>query len=276
MKICERCSDEHDGSYGTGRYCSKKCAFTKNENQLIATRKPKSEETKQRMRKSKKDSSKMGKYDKSGSNNPNSIKNNGHLKDRSGNQYDNVCKSNKINGLGWTDEHKKNHSYLMLGDSNWMRNKNHSIETKLRISETKLEQYRNGEVKINKNCISRGEIEISKYLDQNGIEYQQQFAIKGFGFRYDFYIPKFNIILEYNGDYWHTNPEIYHENKIVDGKSAKDIWEKDNLKKKIAEDNGYRFYTIWERDYRPGYKNEYNNSLILKVIEDNEDFVFGS
>jgi len=96
MKVCERCGKEHDGVYGTGRYCSKKCAFTKNENQLLAIRKPKTEETKEKMRKPKKDSSKMGKYDKSGANNPNSIEKNGYLKDRVGNQYENICKSNEL------------------------------------------------------------------------------------------------------------------------------------------------------------------------------------
>ena len=55
MKECERCGIKHDGTYGKGRYCSKKCAFTKNENQLLALRKPKSEDTKLKMRKPKKD-----------------------------------------------------------------------------------------------------------------------------------------------------------------------------------------------------------------------------
>jgi len=275
MKECERCGIKHDGTYGKGRYCSKKCAFTKNENQLLALRKPKSEDTKLKMRKPKKDSSKMGKYDKSGSKNPNSVSKNGLLKDRLGEQYENVSKSNKINGQRWSDDNKNKHSEIMLGDSNWMRDKSHSLETKLKISETKLEQYKNGDIKINKTCISKGEIEISIYLDKNGIEYQQQFVIKGFGFRYDFYLPTYNIIIEYNGDYWHTNPEIYEESKIVDGKSAKEIWEKDNLKKDIAEKNGFIFYTIWEKDYKPGYKNYHNNDLILKIIEENEDSIFG-
>ena len=99
--ICERCGIEHSIKYGSGRYCSKKCAFTKNENQLFILSKPKSEEAKQNMRKPKKDSSKMGKYDKSGDNNPNSKKKNGELKNRNNPSYDNVCKSNKENGLRW-------------------------------------------------------------------------------------------------------------------------------------------------------------------------------
>lgn len=71
------------------------------------------------------------------------------------------------------------------------------------------------------------------------------------------------------------SPEIYEESKIVDGKSAKEIWEKDNLKKDVAEKNGFTFYTIWEKDYKPGYKNYHNNDLILKIINENENSIFG-
>lgn len=276
MKLCNRCGVEHNGDYGTGRYCSKKCAFTKNENQLNAIRKPKTEETKQKMRKPKRDTTKMGKYDKSGSNNPNSIEKNNYLKNRTGDQYKNVCNANKKSGQSWSEKNKKEHSILMKSDINWMKNKKHSIETKEKISKIKINQYKNGEVKINQNCISSGENEISKYLSDNNVEYIQQFYIKDFGFRYDFYLPKYNIIIEYNGDYWHINPEIYDNTKIVDGKSAFDIWEKDRQKKEAAELSGYKFYTIWEKDYRPGYKNNYNNDLILKIIQENENFVSGS
>jgi len=277
MRECERCKTEHDGSYGTGRYCSKKCAFTKNENQLLSIRKKRTEETKQKMRKPKKDTSKMGKYDKSGLNNPNSVEKNGKLKDRSGSQYENIKKSNKRNGLGWSYENIKKHSKLMMGEKNWMRDKKHSEETKLKISQTKLNQYKNGEIKINQNCISSGEVEISNYFDKKNIKYEQQFTILGYGFRYDFYLPKYNIIIEYNGDYWHINPEVYDESKIVDGKTAKKIWEKDEVKKETAEINGYKFYTIWEKEFRPGYKNEYDFNILSKIINENENenFVLG-
>lgn len=40
----------------------------------------------------------MGKYDKSGANNPNSIQKNGTLKDRDNNQYQNVLEANKLHG----------------------------------------------------------------------------------------------------------------------------------------------------------------------------------
>ena len=158
----------------------------------------------------------------------------------------------------------------MRGDSNWMRNKKHSDETKLKISNAKLEQYKNGLVNLNRNFMSDGEYAIANFLKDKKIEFKQQFQIDKISFIYDFYLPLYNIIIEYNGDYWHVNPEIYNEDKvIVDGKTANEIWEKDNLKKKIAEENGYKFYTIWEKDYNPGYKKVYNNKLIVEILNEN-------
>lgn len=149
-----------------------------------------------------------------------------------------------------------------------MRNKKHTDETKNKISKTKLEQYKNGLVKINNKYISDGEIEISNFLKKKNIIFIQQYQIPGFSFIYDFFIPSYNLIIEYNGDYWHANPEIYNEDKIFDGRTAKEIWEKDKLKKEIAEDNGYEFKTIWEKEYNPGYNKKYNNNLLNNVLDD--------
>ena len=272
---CLRCELEHDGSYGSGKYCSKKCAFTKNETQLLALRKPKTEETKKNMRKPKSDTSRMGKYDKSGKNNPNSIQKNGKLVDRDGDQYINVKKSNIINGQRWSDDIRNAHSEIMYGDSNWMRNKKHTDETKFKISLAKIEQYKKGEVNINEYCISKGEKEIISFLKESGIKYIPQYTIEGYTFKYDIYLPFYNLIIEYNGDYWHANPEIYDKDKIIKSKSAIDIWNKDSLKKEIAIKNGYKFYTIWEKDYNINYKNVYNNNLIKEIFK-NEGFDIGS
>ena len=71
---------------------------------------------------------------------------------------------------------------------------------------------------------------------------------------YDFKIQK-NIILEINGDYWHANPNKYKLNdKILypkDGfKTAKNVWEKDRLKKEKAEKYGYNVFYLWEDEMK--------------------------
>lgn len=68
---------------------------------------------------------------------------------------------------------------------------------------------------------------------------------------YDFVIPELKLCVEYHGDYWHCNPKKYHalyEHK-QSGLFAKDIWEKDNIKKEtIISGRGFSHITVWESD----------------------------
>jgi hypothetical protein len=61
-----------------------------------------------------------------------------------------------------------------------------------------------------------------------------------------------NKIIEYNGDFWHANPKIYDESfyNKVSKKSAKDIWNKEDHKEKVALESGYYLHRVWESDYK--------------------------
>jgi hypothetical protein len=59
-----------------------------------------------------------------------------------------------------------------------------------------------------------------------------------------------NCIIEFNGDYWHANPDIYVESALIRGRSAVDIWHKDMLKLKTAEDLGFKVITVWEQEFK--------------------------
>lgn len=71
-------------------------------------------------------------------------------------------------------------------------------------------------------------------------------------FIYDFLCNNRKKIIEFNGDYWHCNPDKYNENyyhshlKML----AKERWAYDELRKKITEENGYKILTIWESEWR--------------------------
>ena len=70
------------------------------------------------------------------------------------------------------------------------------------------------------------------------------------GYAYDFcYKDK---IIEFNGDYWHCNPRKYKEDYVnkTSGMLAKEIWGKDEYKKKLAEKFGYQVHYVWEMDYK--------------------------
>jgi hypothetical protein len=70
------------------------------------------------------------------------------------------------------------------------------------------------------------------------------------GFWYDLY--KGNKIIEYNGDYFHCNPDKYNidfYNKSIK-MYAGEKWEYDKIKTEQAIKNGYDVLIIWEHDYK--------------------------
>jgi hypothetical protein len=73
---------------------------------------------------------------------------------------------------------------------------------------------------------------------------------------YDFTDINNKKIIEYNGDQYHGNPSIYKEDDLPHpynkskGFTAKDLWNKDADKIKVAEDNGFKVLTIWESEYK--------------------------
>lgn len=69
------------------------------------------------------------------------------------------------------------------------------------------------------------------------------------------------IIFEYYGDYWHANPNRFEMSDIVHHKIiAKDIWDRDEKRVKLLEDNGYIVYIVWQHDWHS------NKEKILKDI----------
>lgn len=70
------------------------------------------------------------------------------------------------------------------------------------------------------------------------------------GYAYDFCYGK--KLIEFQGDYWHCNPNKYDENYInkTSKMTAKEIWKKDIDKRKVAEKFGYKIHYVWESDYK--------------------------
>ena len=55
------------------------------------------------------------------------------------------------------------------------------------------------------------------------------------------------ICIEFNGDYWHGNPELYKENDIIKGSmTCKEKWDIDKQRIKDIESLGYKVIVVWE------------------------------
>ena len=82
----------------------------------------------------------------------------------------------------------------------------------------------------------------------------------------DFYIDDIKFAIEYNGDYWHANPEKFKDTDYISILKhkifAKDIWKRDGLKYSYLKTNDINYKIIWESDYK---KNKEN---ILKEMVD--------
>lgn len=171
----------------------------------------------------------------------------------------------KERGQSWDDSHKKMHSIIMLGSSNWMRGKKHSNETKQKIRNAVLDGFSSGKRVSQKIMTSKAEMKIYEILTEYGYKVKMAHRIPDRNKLYDFLLPELNLLLEYNGDYWHMNPKKYSStsyNKTAH-KTAEEIWKKDEIKKREALDAGYFFGCIWEYDYE---RTNDKKQLILNII----------
>lgn len=68
-------------------------------------------------------------------------------------------------------------------------------------------------------------------------------------------------IIEYNGDFWHANPNKYVAEDVIkfpgcSPKTAKSVWELDEMKIKLAEKNGFVVMVVWESEFGRKEKRE--------------------
>ena len=58
------------------------------------------------------------------------------------------------------------------------------------------------------------------------------------------------LIIEFNGNYWHADPNIYEKTDIVHhNKSASNIWIHDKRREEIFFNAGYKTLIIWEKEF---------------------------
>jgi len=95
---------------------------------------------------------------------------------------------------------------------------------------------------IVKHFKSRLESRIQKTLNALRISYVHQKWIRRRS--YDFHICRTKVLIEVQGDYWHANPNIYNAFDILTHRDidimACEIWKRDEEKRVLAEDYGYR------------------------------------
>lgn len=95
------------------------------------------------------------------------------------------------------------------------------------------------------------ECKIEKLLNELDIDFQYNYPINKFVV--DFYLKKYNIVVECLGDYWHANP-LFYKHKILDKIQLKNI-DRDNRKIDYLNNNNIRYLFFWENDINKNIKN---------------------
>jgi len=181
----------------------------------------------------------------------------------------------KIHSIKSNQKISKNRLGKACGENNSMANPIHRKS----VSDALKEKYKSGDLdflkkiqsdnalknqangKLKTAPVSSAEIEIKKILEDIGYIVESQFNIGSL--RYDLFIKDKNVLIEYNGDYWHCNPNIYKPDYFHKKKQllAKDIWGHDLKKKEISEKNGYKLFIIWEKDFKFNKEIEINKII---------------
>lgn len=105
------------------------------------------------------------------------------------------------------------------------------------------------------------------YFAKSKINNEFFLSSKEYGYRiYDFVDLDNKKIIEFNGDVYHGNPEIYKEddtpNPFKDrNKTAKEMWEYDKEKIEFANSKGFEVLTIWEKEYKKNKEETLNKCL---------------
>lgn len=97
---------------------------------------------------------------------------------------------------------------------------------------------------------SQGHNQVCRTLRKLGYGVRNEFEVDGLP--YDMFIKELNLVIEYNGNRWHYNKNVYPPDFYdkVKKRYAWEKWEKDKKKIELAEKNGYNIEVIWEYDWK--------------------------
>ena len=96
--------------------------------------------------------------------------------------------------------------------------------------------------------VSKGEEKIEKYLINNNINFEPQKKFSDLKntlpLSYDFYLPDYNLLIEYQGQFHDGTTSMVLKEKYFDKQQKND-----KLKRDYAKNNGYNLLEIWYYDF---------------------------
>lgn len=158
------------------------------------------------------------------------------------------CSSgNPMNGMTpWNKGLTKDTDHRMYNASKRMLGKKrgpHSEERKEHLRQSTIKAIREG--KLCKKTLTTPHRVVNSILREINLEYINEYPI-GNRFVADIYLPKYDIYIEVDGDFYHCNPRVYPNGPIW--KPQKIAIERDARKNKFCKENGYKLLRYWEYD----------------------------
>lgn len=98
----------------------------------------------------------------------------------------------------------------------------------------------------------------TEFLDKLGVEYEKQFKAEDIGRYYDFYLPKWKLLIEVDGDYYHSKGLTYEQMSPMQKRNNR----VDKLKNEWAILHGYKIIRVWESDI-----NQNSTKLLERLKE---------
>lgn len=89
---------------------------------------------------------------------------------------------------------------------------------------------------------------VKKCIEPLCIDFDRQYYIEELHHYCDVYIPSANMIIEFQGDYWHGNPKKYLKEDLSEYQLKK--VEKDEKLREYCTENGIQLVEVWESDFK--------------------------
>jgi len=109
---------------------------------------------------------------------------------------------------------------------------------------------------------TKPELKMKEILNELNISFEHQYRIEGINHNFDFHICNTNILIEVDGDYWHSNPKKY---STLYGRQIKQK-EKDLINEQLAKKAEFILLRFWEDDILRNTEEVRNEIKKLKEV----------
>lgn len=147
-----------------------------------------------------------------------------------------------------TDETKKKMSDAKKGKPSPQKGKKISEYRKMKCREHTLKMIKEGKFKHNETLPVKL---FKELLIKLNIEFEQEKILAFWSF--DFYLPKYNIYVEIDGDYWHSNPKFYPNGPI--SKTQIKNSSRHKAKTSFCQNKNINLIRFWENDIKNNIKD---------------------